>query len=196
MKLTKIILTAALICAGCLSAEAQNLKDILSGVLEKVTEESANEESEIVGTWAYDSPDCKFESDNLLAKAGASLASSKVNNKLKSVYSKVGMDSLKITFNADSTYTSTIKNKTITGTYSYDKKEKAVTMTPKIGKPYTMHTDLGGNSLSMTFESKKLMEGIKAITNLASKVNTTASLVNSLISSYDGMKLGFKMKKQ
>jgi len=185
-----------MICLYSQNTQAQSLKDILSGVADKVAEYAGSDSQSVVGTWTYTGPDCKFKSDNLLAKAGASIAASKVNDKLKKVYSKAGMEGLKMTFNADSTYTSVIKGHDITGTYTYDQKEKTVTLKPKTGAQIKMHTSLTGTSLSLMFESDKLLEGVKSISSLAAKTNSTASLISSFISNYDGMLLGFKMKKQ
>jgi len=196
MKKVRTFLAVMLMIVGCANAQAQSWKDILSGVVDKVTSAVTGSSTSLVGTWTYDSPACEFESDNLLAKAGGSVASSKINSKLKSVYSKVGMTGVQITFNEDSTYTSKIKSKTTKGTYSYDSSNKKVTLKPSTGGSLTAYTSTGSNSLSLLFDSSKLMTGLKTITNLASKVNSTASIVNSVIGNYDGVKLGFKMKKQ
>lgn len=196
MKKTKILLAVIAVLMGSASAHAQSLKDILSGVIDKVASSVTGSSSSIVGTWTYDSPDCELESSNLLAKAGGTVASSAINKKLKSAYNKVGMSGMQITFNEDGTYTSKIKNKTTSGTYTYDASNKKVTMKSSLGTSFTAYTSMGSNSLSLLFDSSKLMSGMKTITNLASKVNSTASTVNSVIGNYDGAKLGFKMKKQ
>ena len=49
--------------------------------------------------------------------------------------------------------------------------------------------------MTLLFESEKLMDGLKTVTNMAAQVNSTASTINSLIKSYDGISLGFKLKK-
>ena len=113
------MLTAILMCICCMGAQAQSLKDILNGISDvagKLTGNSTTAET-IVGTWTYDSPQMKLESDNLLAKLGSSAVNSKVNGKLSDVYKKVGLDKISITFNSDSTYTSTINGKQSQGTY-------------------------------------------------------------------------------
>lgn len=196
MKKTKILFAFIAIILGCTSAQAQGLKDILSGVVDKVAGSVTGKSASIVGTWTYDSPDCEFESDNLLAKAGGTVASSKINSQLKSAYSKVGMSGMQITFNEDGTYTSKVKGKTTKGTYTYDKSNKKVTMKSSLGTTLSAYTSMGSNSMSLLFEASKLMTGMKTLTSLASKVNTTASTLNALIGNYDGARLGFKMKKK
>lgn len=195
MKTTRTFLAVIIMLLGCTTVNAQSIKDILSGIVDKVSSTVTSSSSSIVGTWKYDSPDCEFESDNLLAQVGGTAASSTVNSKLKSVYSKVGMTGLQITFNEDGSYAAKIKNKTTKGTYTYDKTNKTITLKPTVGGSLTAYTSLSSSSLSILFNSSKLMTGLKTITNLASNVNSTASIINSVIGNYDGAKLGFKMKK-
>lgn len=177
-------------------AQAQSIKDILSGVVDAVTGKSNVSETSIAGTWKYSSPDCQFESDNLLAQAGGSLASSKINKQLSSVYSKVGMSGLTFTFDSDGNYTSTIKGHTTKGTYTLDSSAKTITLKTTTGITLKAHVSLTSSSLSLLFESDKLMDGLKTVTSLASKVNSTASTVSSILGNYDGLRLGFKMKKK
>ena len=59
-----------LLCMCSVHAEAQDLKSILSGVAKAVVGNKATTASSIIGTWTYSGPECQFESENLLAKAG------------------------------------------------------------------------------------------------------------------------------
>lgn len=188
---------AMLTCFCCMGAQAQGLKDLLNGisnVAEQITGKSTTVES-ITGTWTYDSPQMKLESDNVLAKLGSAAANAKVSDKLGSVYKKVGLDKISITFNADSTYTSTINGRETTGTYSLDTNNKTFTMKTRLGLSLKTHVNVSGDNMTLLFESEKLMDGLKAVTNMVAQVNSTASTVNSLIKSYDGISLGFKLKK-
>ena len=65
-------------------------KSILSGVANAVVgNSSATTTATLVGTWKYTGPDCKFESDNLLAKAGGEVASARVEEKVSEVFQDV-----------------------------------------------------------------------------------------------------------
>lgn len=197
MKAIRIIAIAALLSGfTATSASAQSIKDILSGVVNAVTGKSSVTADNIAGTWTYSAPACEFESDNLLAQAGGAAASSKINKQLKSVYNKVGMSGLSFTFDNDGNYTSTIKGHTTKGTYTLDSDSKKITLKTTTGITLNAYLTLSGSNLSMLFESSKLMEGLKTVTSLASSVNSTASTVGSILSNYDGLRLGFKMKKK
>ena len=49
--------------------------------------------------------------------------------------------------------------------------------------------------VTLTFNADKLMTTLKAVSNATSKLSTTAAIVNSLLSSYNGMRIGFELKK-
>lgn len=75
----------ALCIAGTANGMAQDLKSILSGVANAVANKVTGESASLTGTWAYVGPDCKFESDNLLAKAGGEVAAKQVEDKMSGV---------------------------------------------------------------------------------------------------------------
>lgn len=49
--------------------------------------------------------------------------------------------------------------------------------------------------MSLVFNADKLMSILKVITGAASKVNSTAATLNSVAEAYDGLMLGFELKK-
>ena len=62
----KIVCIIALLCAVSVQADAQSLKDILSGVAKAVVGDKATSETSLIGTWSYVGPDCQLKGDNLL----------------------------------------------------------------------------------------------------------------------------------
>lgn len=174
---------------------AQDWKSILTGVAKEVVGDKITTASSIVGTWNYIAPECQFESDDLLAKAGGEVASKKVEDQMQSVYDKIGLNGCQFTFNEDGSYSYTLKNRTVKGTYTFDDTEKSITMSTKLGIKQTAYVTVAGNNMSLVFNTDKLMSALKTITGAASKVNDTASSINSLISTYDGLRLGFELEK-
>lgn len=199
--LWKSVLVLALCLAGTANGMAQDLKSILSGVVGAVTNKVTGESSSLNGTWAYSGPDCKFESDNLLAKAGGEVAAKKVEEKMSGVLEKLGFkEGATYTFNEDSTYTSVIGGKTVSGTYSYNADTKELTMKTRLGLKAnaTVSKGLTGNTMSLLFKADKLMSLAQTITGaVASKSsNSTISAASSLLKQYDGLQLGVQLKKQ
>ena len=184
-----------LLCMCSVHAEAQDLKSILSGVAKAVVGNKATTASSIIGTWTYSGPECQFESENLLAKAGGEMAAKEVEEKMIAVYNKVGMNNIRYTFNEDGTYSYQMKKRTVTGSYVFDDAAKTITMTGKLGLKTVAYVTVTGNDMSMVFKAAKLMSILKTITGAASKVNSTAATINSVAEAYDGLMLGFELKK-
>jgi hypothetical protein len=193
--LLKSIWILLVMCGVSANAGAQDLKSILSGVAKAVVGNKATTASSIIGTWTYSGPECQFESENLLAKAGGEMAAKEVEEKMIAVYNKVGMNNIRYTFNEDGTYSYQMKKRTVTGSYVFDDAAKTITMTGKLGLKTVAYVTVTGNDMSMVFKADKLMFILKTITGAASKVNSTAATINSVAEAYDGLMLGFELKK-
>ena len=191
----KVLLAAALMCAFNTGIQAQNIKDILSGVAKTVIGDKATTESSLKGTWKYSGPACEFESSNLLSKAGGTAAATKIEKKVAPVLKALGVNGIVYTFDGEGNYTSKIKTRVTKGTYKFDEKEKTITFTPELGKAYTAYVTTQGSKMSLTFNADKLMTTLKGISNATSKLSSTTSIINSVIGSYSGMRLGFELKK-
>ena len=196
--LTGLILTVST------AVSAQDWTSVLGGVVNKVEEtvSKVNESVSMVGTWKYTAPDCKFESDNLLSKAGGEVAAKKVEEQMSNYLSKLGFNENTVyVFKADSTYTSTVAGRTVNGTYSYNKDTKEVTLKTKIGLKMTVQIStsvLNGGKMSLLFKADKLMSLAQAVTGAVAgkSSNATVSTLNTVLSQYDGLLLGFEMQKQ
>lgn len=178
------------------NAGAQDLKSVLSGVVKSVVGDKTTTESSIIGTWIYAGPECQFESDNLLAKAGGEVAAKEVEEKIQAVYEKIGMNGCLYTFGEDSSYSCTIKGKTSNGTYTFDSDAKTITMKSKLGIKTVAYVAVTGDDMSLVFNADKLMSVLKTIAGTASSVNSAASAIDSIADSYDGLRLGFELKKK
>lgn len=195
MTKVRVLLAAAFFCMSATSIQAQSIKDILSGVISNVVGDKATTESSFKGTWKYNAPACEFESDNLLAKVGGTAAAEKIEKRVAPLLKSVGVNGIVYTFDGKGNYTSKIKKRVTEGTYKFDSKAKTITFTPTIGMAYTAHVAVQGSTMTLTFEADKLMTTLKTISNATSKLSTTAALINTLMNSYSGMRVGFELKK-
>ncbi len=196
----KYVLSLAILSAfifGTSNVQAQSLKDLFNkDNIEKVVNAvTGNKSIDMTGTWTYTGSAIEFESDNFLKKAGGAAAASLAENKLDEQLAKIGIKDgqLSFTFNADSTFTSTIGKRSMQGTYSYDAATNQVQL--KYLRLLNMNAKVNctSNSMELLFNSDKLL---KLITFLSSKSsNTTLKTISSLADSYDGMMLGFELKK-
>ena len=108
---------------------------------------------------------------------------------------KTGINNIVFTINSDGTYTSALKKHTTKGTYTFDEKEKTITFTTSGGHSYTAYVVVTGNTMNMLFKADKLMEILKVISNTTSNLSSSAAVINAVLGKYNGMRVGFELKK-
>lgn len=182
-------------CLFASSVKAQSIGDILKGVVGSVVGDKMTSESSIKGTWKYSAPACEFESSSVLAQAGGSAIATKMENKVAPILKKMGVNGIAYTFDGEGNYTSKIKKRETKGKYVFNKENKTITFTPTYGKAYTAYVSTQGSTMTLTFNSNKLMTVLKTISNSTAGLSTSAAVINSIIKNYDGMRLGFELKK-
>ena len=193
----KFVCMIALLCAVAVQADAQSLKDILTGVVGQVVGDKATTETSIIGTWDYVGPDCQLKGDDLLKNIGGDAAGAEVEKKMEPIYAKAGLNTIQYTFNEDKTCSYTIKGKKVEGTYEFDAEAKTITIKAgKLGIRTTAHIVTLGSNMSFLFDADKILSVVKAITGATSSLNKTASAANKLLEKFDGMMVGFELKKQ
>jgi len=156
--------------------------------LDKVSEKG------LIGTWRYDSPGVAFTSENLLAKAGGEVAATKIEQELTPYFQQVGLTSqnTNVVFNEDKTFTATIAGRSFSGTWTFDEAAAKVTLKGLIlSVNCYAKREYGG--IALLFESKKLLTVLQALATLSG--NSTAQKLGDLSKNYDGIRLGFDMKK-
>ena len=193
----RIVCIIALFCMVAVQADAQSLKDILAGVAKTVVGDKATTEASLIGTWVYVGPDCQLKGDDILKNIGGDTAGAEVEKKMQPIYEKAGLNTIQYTFNEDKTCSYTIKGKKVEGTYVFDSEAKTITIKAgKLGLKTTAHIVTLGDNMSFVFDADKILSVVKTITGAASSLNTSASTVNKLLEQFDGMLIGFELKKQ
>ena len=179
------------------NSHAQSIKDLFNkeNIEKAVNAVTGKSTADMTGTWSYTGSAIEFESENLLKKAGGTVAASAAEQKLDEQLAKLGIKEgqLSFTFNTDSTFISTLGKRKLNGTYSYNpttgmlqlKYMKLIPMNAKVN--YTTQ------QMDLLFEADKLL---KLITFLSSKSSSaTLKAISSLADSYDGMMLGYELKR-
>ncbi|MBC8619516.1 DUF4923 family protein [Parabacteroides faecis] len=186
-------------------AYGQSLKDLLnsSAVKDAVTSVTGGKKltvENLAGTWTYTNPAVQLEGDNALKNVAGSVAAGELEKKLKTYCAKVGIveGMFNYVFNNDSTFTNALKKKTLKGTFSVNPDEKTVELKYALGgklkvTTLTAHVVISGDELSLLFNADKLLDFLSKISSISD--NTTLKMVNKLASEYDGMMLGFELKK-
>ena len=193
----KLVCIIALLCAVSVQGNAQSLKDILSGVAKAVVGDKATTQASLIGTRDYVGPDCQLKGDDILKNIGGETAGEEVEKKMAPIYEKAGLNTIQYTFNEDKTCSYTIKGKKVEGTYEFDAEAKTVTIKAgKLGIKTTAHIVTLGSNMSFVYDADKILSVVKTITGAASGLNASASTVNKLLEQFNGMMVGFELKKQ
>ncbi|MEE0452860.1 MAG: DUF4923 family protein [Sodaliphilus sp.] len=165
----------------------------LGGLLDLVVGSVKLSQADIIGTWSYVEPACAFTSENLLAKAGGSVAAKTVNEKLLPVYKSLHISSgnTQLTFNENGQFTGKIGGFPMSGTYTFDAANGLVKM--KSLTTFTAHLTRSTHGMNFTFESKKILTLLQTVSALSG--NTTLSTIGDISKQFNGVRLGFAMKK-
>lgn len=156
--------------------------------LDKVTKQG------LVGSWNYNGPGCAFTSENLLAKAGGEVAATKIEQELAPYFEKTGLSAqnTNVTFNEDGSFKATIAGKQLSGTWDFDESAAKVTMKTLL-LSFNCYAKREYGGISLLFESKKLLNVLQVMAAMSG--NDTVQKVGELSKNYDGVRLGFDMKK-
>lgn len=168
---------------------------IINGILNNVIGSGTFSKQDLCAhTWKYSKPGCAFTSENLLAQAGGEIAANKVEEKLGEYYSKFGFSGSNtyFTFKTDGTFAAKIDGKSWQGNYTFDEKTHAIQMKGLL-LSMSGYATKTANGISLLFDQKKLLNLIKTIGSL--KGSSTLSAIGTIANNYDGMRVGFEMKK-
>ena len=200
-------MVGAVLAASTLVSNAQGLGDILkgigsgstgdilSGVIEGVFTKSNLTLQDLVGEYTSEGPAVTFKSENLLQKAGGIAGAATIESKLKPYYEKYGLTGMTLTVDQDANYSMKIKGITLKGditkndsdgTFDFNFNVAGI----KLGK-FTAYVEKSGSTLKLMFDATKLKSFISTVTKITG--NSMASTVGSILDSYDGACIGFKM---
>ena len=203
-KILKLVVVAGVILTASGQVYGQSLKkklnsSVVKNVVNAIKGGSSLTVENLTGTWLYTNPAVQLESDNTLKNVAGSVATGELENNLKTYCSKAGIVEglFNYTFNSDGTFTNTLKDKTIKGTYSLNSEGKTIALKYTFGETevttLTANVVLSDSSLSLVFKADKMLDLITKISSLTD--NTTLTAISKLAGQYDGLMLGFELKK-
>ena len=189
--------TVASVLGGLLGGSSSSSSTgggLINGILNNVIGSGTFKKEDLCHTWKYSKPGCAFTSENLLAKAGGEIAANKIENDLAKYYTKFGFNSSNtyFTFNTDGTFNAKIDGKAWNGNYTFDEKTHAIQLKGLILSMSGFATKTT-SGISLLFEQKKLLTLIKTLSKLSG--NSTLNAVGSIAGNYDGLRIGWEMKK-
>lgn len=179
------------------TSNSTRTESVLSDILNTVMGKAPLTYKNMVGTWNFNKSAVAFETDNLLKKAGGTVVASQVQAKLDESSKSLGINSnnTTFTFNADSTYSAKLRGIKISGKYTIDAKTKQVRMSYLMGVAHLNATAaVSSRNMKLLFDADsflKLMKFLSQFTN-----NTSIEVLGKMADMYDGMLMGFDMKKE
>lgn len=186
---------------GSSSSSSDNksgLGDTLGNLLEGVFSSSNLSVADLQGKWTASGPAVAFQGDNFLKKAGGVAAAAAIESKLAPYYRQYGLNGAVLTVDNAGNFTLSVKKIKLKGIIT-ETSEKGVfdfnfqafgkikigSMKAYIQKSYS--------SMDVMFDATKML---KLMTTLGKVTNLkTISAITSILNSYDGLCVGFKMSK-
>ena len=179
------------------SAQSSTASNVLGSLLDGLIGNAVPvTEKSIVGTWAYQSPEVRFESEDFLSKAGGEVAAASIETKLAEVYSKIGMTPGNggFIFNEDKTCTVSLGDRGIKGTYTLNTDTHELQIQAGLlklnGKVY-----FGAGTLAIIFDADKILTVAQGLSALSGNSSGTIATISGALSKYNGLMLGFNLKK-
>lgn len=181
------------------SSSASQAAGMLGSLLEGLISNSVKvTEKTLQGTWIYQSPACRFTSEDALTQAGGAVAATTAENKLNDIFTKAGIvqGSTKFTFNSDNTCSVEIGGKSMGGTYSLNSESRNITIAVYGGLvKFNGKVFYSGKTLSVLFDANKLLSTIQIIAAFTSKSDSMLGSLASMLGNVDGMMIGMNFTR-
>lgn len=194
--------------------KSSDTENTISSVLGSLIGNSVTlSEKMLEGTWEYTGTACVLESDAALANIGGTVATAKIEEKLDGYLARVGVKegSCSFTFIGKDSCVVSMAGRELGGRYALDAKEKTILFTFYGRLNFNTHVAYNVSSVNIVFNADKLLSLVKTVTSKVSSsagslsqnsstgtlgtASATLGTISSLLSNYDGMMLGVKMKK-
>ena len=168
---------------------------ILSALTNVFSGSKVATKDKLVGTWVYEEPAVVLSSNNALKNIGGKLATSQVENKLKTKLEGFGFKkgSVKMTFDKEGNFTQTFLGKNLKGTYTIEDKNIVLKYGGKVSQVVGT-TQLDGNNLLIVMDASKLLKYVNVLGGITQ--NSMLKTATSFLSSMDGLECGLKLVKQ
>ena len=196
LKVLSLSLGILAVTAAFVACNSSTLSTIFSGGtianaftsvigLDKVTRQG------LIGTWNYNGPGIAFTSKDLLAKAGGEVAATKIEQELLPYYNKVGISASNTyaIFDANGNYSVCVDGKKFSGKYTFDEENAKLTL-----QGWLFNVNCYAKREYLLFESKVLLSVLRTLTAFSS--DETTRKFSEISKNYDGIRIGFDMKKQ
>ncbi|MBO4977183.1 MAG: DUF4923 family protein [Muribaculaceae bacterium] len=196
----KITAKSIIVALCLLTASAASAID-LGGLGNFINNTIANNNfsiDDLTGTWQYTSPAVSFRSENALQNIGGAAAATAVESQLDPYYKRLGFNRSSLEVDADHNFTLKLGLITLKGVVEKNSDDmlefnfNAFGRVP-LGK-LTANATKSGDTLNLTFDATKFVNILSRIAGSLNNASLTA--LTTLLNSYDGIYIGFKMRSR
>ncbi|MCD8184945.1 MAG: DUF4923 family protein, partial [Rikenellaceae bacterium] len=140
----------------------------------------------MTGSWSYEGIDVKFQSENLLTRAGGIAMANRIGKSIDQQLQKLGFveGSTVFLFEPDGTFSQTTGQNTLQGSYEWDSNGSALTLKYLNHIPLKATVSASGNHLSLLFEASNFLSFITFL-GTHSRISAADTLA-TLFKSFEG----------
>ena len=150
------------------------------------------------GDWRYVSPAVSFQSDNVLQGLGGAAAATALESKLEPHYRRMGFNRTSLTVDEQDNFTLKLGLVALKGKITKTDDDRLEFEFSAFGRvplgKLTANATKAGDTLNLTFDASRLINILTKVSGTLN--NNTLSALTDLLNSYDGVFIGFKLRKQ
>lgn len=150
------------------------------------------------GTWKYESPAVSFQSDNVLQHIGGAAGATALENQIEPYYNRLGFNRSSLEVDSLDNFTLKLGVLHLKGKVEKTDDDRLQFNFNAFGRiplgSMTANATKAGNTLNITFDASRF---VTILTKVGSALNLrTLNALTAVLNSYDGLYVGFKMKRQ
>lgn len=177
------------------SLKKSSITSTIGNMLEGIFTKTNLEIADLVGEYESAGPAVSFKSDNFLQKAGGIAGAAALETKLQPYYEQYGLIGMPFTVDKDGNFVLTVKGLKVKGILEKNDNDGTFIFnimlgTIRVGK-FLAYVEKSGRNINLMFDATKLKELISTIGSVTGI--QMAKTMATLLDSYDGACIGFKM---
>ncbi len=153
---------------------------------------------DLIGSWTYKGPAVSFQSENVLQGIGGAAAATALEEQLEPHYRRLGFNRTSLEVDADHKFTLKLGLVQLKGSIEKDSDDKLVFNFNAFGRvplgKLSANATKSGSTLNLTFDASRLINILTKVSGALN--NTTLTTLTTLLNSYDGVYIGFKLQKK